>query len=331
MNPDLRKKLEKMHYGLVGESAAVQICLWTKKALKGEGVCWKEKFYGVSSAGCCQMTPNVMNCENMCLHCWRPIEHNLGINISKSQLKPEELLNKIIEKRKFLLNGFLGNKKIKKELYFESLEPRLYTLSLSGEPTLYPYLGELFTLIRKKRKISFLVTNGQNPQAIKELEKKGLPTQLVVSTNAPNKELFEKWHRSCKKDSFKSFLETLDILKELKGKTRRVIRLTLVKEGKGETKEHNDLTNMSKNNLIEYASIIKRAEPDFIHVKGFKSVGYARTRLGYDKQPWFNEIKDYSKELLKLLNNEYEIKGEHENSSVVLIAKKGLELKIKKV
>ena len=73
MNKELKKRLRKMHYGIVGDNAAVQICLWTKRALRGEGGCWKEKFYGVDSASCCQMTPNVMNCENKCLHCWRPI------------------------------------------------------------------------------------------------------------------------------------------------------------------------------------------------------------------------------------------------------------------
>ena len=74
----VRELLEKMHYSLVGNSSAVQVCRWTKQSLVGKGTCWKEKFYGLDSHRCCQMSPAVMWCENSCLHCWRPIEYNLG-------------------------------------------------------------------------------------------------------------------------------------------------------------------------------------------------------------------------------------------------------------
>jgi len=336
MDDKLKKTLEKMHYGLVGDSGAVQICLWTKKSLRGEGGCWKEKFYGISSAGCCQMTPNVMNCENMCLHCWRPIEYNLGVESDGKIMEPEELLNGIIEERKRLMNGFKGNKKVDKKAFEKALEPKLYTMSLSGEPTLYPHLGELFSLIRKKGAVSFLVTNGQNPDAIRKLERDGLPTQLVVSTNAPNEKLFKIWHRSCIPDSWEKFLETLDVMNSLKGKVRRVIRLTLVKVGRGEMRREgdggddafNDLTNMTLENLDEYASLIRRADSDFVHLKGFKSVGYSRDRFGYDKQPWFSEVKDYAEKLCEKLGGDYEIKGEEEKSGVVMLARKGQSLRI---
>lgn len=331
MDEKLKKVLEKMHYGIVGDGA-VQICRWTKKAIRGEGGCWKEKFYGISSAGCCQMTPNVMNCENMCVHCWRPIEFNLGDKVSKEILRPEELLKGIIKKRKKLLSGFPGNKKIDKQKFKEYLEPSLYTLSLSGEPMLYPYLGELFKLIRKKGAVSFLVTNAQNPEAIKKLKDDELPIQITVSTNAPNKELFNLWHRSCKKDAWEKFLETLDVIKSLKGKVRRVIRLTLVKKGEGKTPQFNEISNMKEKNIKEYANLIRLAEPDFIHIKGFKSVGYSRSRLGYDKQPFFSEVREFSEKLINELKEmKYELKNEDENSCVVLVAKKGKEIRIKEV
>ncbi len=340
MDNKLKQTLQKMHYGLVGESGAVQICLWTKRAIRGEGGCWKEKFYGVSSSGCCQMTPNVMNCENKCLHCWRPIEFNLGINV-KNLLKPRELLEGIIKERKKLLLGFAGNLKVDKKVLEDSYEPKLYTMSLSGEPTLYPYLGELFKIIREEKKaVSFLVTNGQNSDVIREFKDNELPTQITISTNASNKELFLKWHRSCYKDSWERFLETLDVLKSLEGKVRRVVRLTLVKKGEGDGKAKNcggdlkydDFSNMEEEHLEEYADLVRRANSDFVHIKGFKSVGYARERFGYDKQPWFNEVKGFSKKLEKeLMNDGYEIKGEDEKSCVVMLAKRDSELKITKI
>ena len=43
---DVRDKLRKMGYALVGGTSAVQVCRWTKNSLRGDRGCWKEKFYG---------------------------------------------------------------------------------------------------------------------------------------------------------------------------------------------------------------------------------------------------------------------------------------------
>jgi tRNA wybutosine-synthesizing protein 1 len=321
---DWRKKLEKMNYALVGNTSAVQICRWTKNSIRGKEGCWKEKFYGISSAGCCQMTPSVMWCENKCLHCWRPIEMNLGDELPKID-DPKEIIEKITEVRKKMLMGFKGRKSINKEKFEDSLVPKLYTLSLSGEPTIYPKIGEIFKEIRKRNAVSFLVTNGLNPKAIENLKYDELPTQITISTNAPNEKLFDIWHRSCKENAWNNFMQTLDVIKKLKGNVRRVIRLTLVKESK-----NNNLTNMSDENISEYVELIKKAEPDFVHIKGFMSVGYARKRLGYDKQPWFSEVKNYAQKILVKLDD-FEIGGEDERSCVVMLKKKGIEMKIKEI
>jgi tRNA wybutosine-synthesizing protein 1 len=326
-----RAKLEKMGYALVGPTSAVEICRWTKNSLRGDKGCWKEDFYGISSAGCCQMTPSVLWCENKCVHCWRPIELSEGDRLPEVQ-DPKEILDGIVEARKKMLMGFKGREGIDKKKFEESLEPKLYTMSLSGEPTIYPRLGEMFKEIRKRKAVSFLVTNGLNSKAIKKLEKTGLPTQITVSTNAPNKELFDLWHRSCKKNAWEEFNKTLTIIKSLKGKVRRVIRLTLVRKSENSAGEYLDLTNMADSHVGEYASLIRKAEPDFVHVKGFMSVGYARNRLGYDKQPWFADVKEFARKLEKGLKAEnYKIAAESERSCVVMLAKKGAKLKITRV
>ena len=201
-------------------------------------------------------------------------------------------------------------------------------MSLSGEPTLYPRLGEMFKEIRQRRAVSFLVTNGLNPKVIAGLKDDKLPTQITISTNAPNEKLFKIWHRSTKKNAWKEFNKTLEVIKNLKGKVRRVIRLTLVKAGK--EGKFNQVANMSDKNVEEYCDLIKKAEPDFIHVKGFKSVGYARARMGYDKQPWFEEVREYAEKVRKGLEG-YEIAGEDCRSCVVILAKKGVRLKIERV
>lgn len=326
---EVRKKLEKMNYGLVGKTSAVQVCRWTKNSLRGDRGCWKEKFYGISSAGCVQMSPSVMWCENKCLHCWRPIEMNLGTELPEVD-DPVKILDGVIEKRRDMLQGMKGNKQVDVENFDENIEPKLFTMSLSGEATLYPRLGEMFAEIRKRGAVSFLVTNGLNPEALKNLENKPneLPTQLVISTNAPNEELFLKWHRSSKKNAWETFLESLDVMMSLKGKVRRVIRLTLVKEGM--EGEFGGMTNMAEENLKEYCELIRRAEPDFVHVKGYKAVGYAKDRMGYDNQVWHDEVLEFARKLGLKLGN-YAVKAEDERSCVVCLGRDGVELKIERV
>lgn len=326
---DIKKILEKQHYRIAGNHSAVQICHWTKNSLNNNGVCWKEKFYGIKSHRCCQFSPAVMWCENHCLHCWRPIEMNLGNKI-KNPDEPREILDGIVEARKKLLYGFKGDKKVSKKKFEESLEPTLFTFSLSGEPTIYPKLAEMIKEIRKRKFISFLVTNGQNPDAIKNLAlNNALPTQLTISLNAPNKKLWEIWHNSINKDGWERINKTLRLMKKLKGRTRRVVRLTLVKQSDKKEK-FRELSNMKKEHVKQYANLISKAEPDFVHVKGFKSLGYSRKRFGYDKQPLHEEVKEFAEKLTHELKNEsYKILGEEERSCVILIGKDKRKMKIR--
>ena len=105
MPNSVNKLLKKQHYEIVGKHSAVQICRWTKKSLRGEGVCYKEKFYGIKSHLCCQMSPAVMWCPNRCVHCWRAIELNLGTEIKKED-SPKEIIDKCILAQRKLLKGF---------------------------------------------------------------------------------------------------------------------------------------------------------------------------------------------------------------------------------
>jgi wyosine [tRNA(Phe)-imidazoG37] synthetase (radical SAM superfamily) len=50
--------------------------------------------------------------------------------------------------------------------------------------------------------------------------------------------------------------------------------------------------------IPQYVDMIITAQPDFIHVKGYTSIGNARNRMGHDKMPWFYEVKDYAKKIL---------------------------------
>jgi len=322
MSKKLKESLKKQHYGLVGGHSAVQICRWTKKDLLDEGECYKAKFYGISSLGCCQMSPSAVFCQNKCVHCWRAIELTDGDSMKNMKIdNPEEIINECIRAQRKLLTGFKGNKKINMKKFERAQEPMQFAISLTGEPTLYPKLGELIGLLRLKGKTSFVVTNGLQTSVLKKLSKDGnLPTQLYISLNSPNEKLFDKWHRSSVKDSWEKFNESLKLFKDLK--CRRVIRMTLVRD-----------LNMSSEMIEDYVKLIRKTNCDFVEVKGFMSVGFARNRrgMGYDVMPNFKEIKDYAEEIVIGLKKEgYKILDEHEHSRVVLIGKDRKRMKIVK-
>ncbi len=308
-------KLEKQHYSIVGEHSAVQVCRWTKHSLLNMGECYKEKFYGIKSHECCQMTP-WLSCQNQCLHCWRPIE--LSIKLGNKTDNPKKVIENCIKAQRKLLSGCGGNEKTDKQKYKQAQNPSQFAISLIGEPTLYPKLAELIKELRRQKKTSFLVSNGLLPEAIKKLEKKNsLPTQLYVSLLYPDEKLFREITKNKAKDSWKKFNQTLSLIKNLK--TRTVIRMTLVRD-----------LNMDDEHIKNYAELIKKASPDFVEVKGFMSVGFARERLGYSRMPRHEEIAEFSNKLLKLLQK-YKFLDDKMESRVVLLGKDKKKMKIKEV
>ena len=71
MDEDLRRILERQKYRVVGEHSAVKVCHWLGQRLLRGRSCYKERFYGIRSHRCLQMTPTVNDCTQMCLFCWR--------------------------------------------------------------------------------------------------------------------------------------------------------------------------------------------------------------------------------------------------------------------
>ena len=319
----VKEVLKKQHYAIVGKHSAVQVCRWTKKSLRNEGVCYKEKFYGIKSHLCCQMTPSVMWCPNRCLHCWRAIELTLGDKLEGIVDSPKEIVDGCIEAQRKLLLGFKklptskGHRVSKADMgkFGEAQEPMQFAISLSGEPTVYENIGGLIEELRKRGKTSFLVTNGLYPEKLKELKNKNqLPTQLYISVNTPNKKLYDKFHRSSMKNAWEKLNESLEVMSLLKCRT--VFRINLVKD-----------LNMIE--IENYAALIKKANPMFVEIKGFMSVGFARQRIGYDQMPYHEDIVEFSKKLAK--ETGLKILDEKKESRVVLLGKSRKDMMIKEI
>ncbi|MFH1544915.1 MAG: 4-demethylwyosine synthase TYW1 [archaeon] len=303
----------KQHYYIIGrnEHSAVKTCLWTRHSLRGKGVCYKQKFYGINSHRCIQMTPSLFWCDNRCIFCWRNIESTLKQPMNKFKLdSPEEIVEESIKAQRILLSGFPGHENLDKKKFQEALNPNQVAISLSGEPTLYPKIGELIQAYKSNGFTTFLVTNGMHP---KVLEKISLPTQLYISLEAFDESSHKKINSPIIKNSWNKFNQSLELFPSLK--TRRTIRLTLVKN-----------LNMKEEN--KFAELISKAKPHFIEVKAFMPVGFARRRLPYSSMPSHAEVMDFTERVNNYLN--YKLIDESPESRVALLWNKKKELKIKK-
>ena len=298
----LKELMKKQHYALVGEHSALQICRWTKKSILKQDVCYKEKFYGIKSHRCCQMTPSAAWCQHRCVFCWRAIEHTLGDKIEGKIDESKEIIDKCIEAQRKQLLGFMGNSKADKIKLQEAFYPKHFAISLAGEPTIYPKISGLIKELHKRKITTFLVTNGMNPEIIEKIE---MPTQLYLSVDAPNQELYEKIDRPVS-GKWENLIRTLKIISKLKNKTRTVVRITCMR-------------NMNMKNEEEYAELIKIASPMFVEIKGYVAVGFSRERLGVDYMPLHSEVKVFAEKIAK--NCDYKIVDEKENSRVVLLMK----------
>lgn len=303
-----RKKLWEKNYGLTGHSA-VQICPWTIKALRRKGVCYKQKFYGIDCARCCQMSPVFAWCTESCVYCWRPTEWMKKIRFRLNEVdNPKNIIDEIVKKRRILLSGVGGAYDVDKEKFRESFNefPCHWAISLSGEPTLYSRLPELIKLLRKNKetKSVFLVTNGQEPTMLKKL-KGSPPTQLYISVSAPNEKLFRKINKPIYTTGWKRLRKSLSVWHELLCK--KVIRFTLIH-------------GVNDKCIEQYAKLFEYASPDFIEVKSYMYLGTSRKRLSLSNMPTFENVLSFSKLLEQKLEN-YRIKDYDKASRVVLIEK----------
>lgn len=298
-------ELEKQQYRMAGRHSAVKICSWTKKMIRGEGECYKFKFYGIRSHQCMQMTTSLY-CANRCIFCWRGQKAPVSEKWYGCVDEPGEIIKKSLEQQKNLLYGFKGNDKASKKVYGESENVRHVALSLVGEPLTYPKINELLDKFHKKKISTFLVTNGQFPEQIITLKP---VTQLYLSLDAADPETLKKVDKPLFKDYWERHLKALDEFS--KRKERTCIRLSIIK-------------GVNDSNVEKYAELIKRGDPDFIEVKGYVHVGASRDFLDVKHMPYHEEIKKLSEKLLEYLP-EYGIVDDQESSKVYCLMKKGMK------
>lgn len=215
---------------------------------------------------------------------------------------PERIVEGCIQKQLRLLTGHKGNPKADKEKLREALKPRHAAISLAGEPTLYPELGQLIRGFHRRGFTTFLVSNGTTPQALAKLSEE--PTQLYVSLCAYDEKTFLQTCRPQISNAWEKLNQTLSILPSFKCPT--VLRLTLVR-------------HLNLGHSVLYARLIEKANPTYVEPKAYMHVGFSRKRLDFESMPTHKEIRDFAVELAGEAS--YNILDEAPESRVVLLSR----------
>ncbi len=304
--PSLIETFKKQKYHLVGRHSGLKRCRWFYETLIHDRPCYKQKFFGIKTHQCLQMTPALYYCNQQCLFCWRAQSGDFEIPWDEMKLPkwdtPEEIVEGSIKAQLRILSGYKGNPKTNPKKFKEALTPRHAAISLTGEPTLYGYLGELISAFHRRRFTTFLVTNGTLPSALTKLDEE--PTQLYISLSAPDEETYQQVCRPQTANSWKRINETLELLASFE--CPKVIRITSVRK-------------LNMKNTEDYARLIRKAEPTYIEPKAYMHIGYSRQRLSYENMPTHNDMREFAARLAA--ETSYNIIDESRESRVVLLSK----------
>ena len=252
------------------------------------------------------MTPNLFNCTQRYLFCWRAQSGDLDLKWDEMKLpewdSSEEIVNSSIKAQRQILTGYKANPKTDMRKLEEALTPRQAAISLTGEPTLYEHLGELIRTFHKRNFTTFLVSNGTVPSALAKLSEE--PSQLYISVCGPDEKTFERVCRPETTKAWERLNETLSLLPSFRCPT--VIRITLTRD-------------LNMKNPEGYAKLIKKSNPTYIELKAYMHVGFSKLRMSFENMPSHLEIRQFELQLVR--ETGYDLIGESEESRVVLLSK----------
>lgn len=298
ISDELRAILLRQKYKLFGNNAAAKLCTWTKHSLRSKGHCYKQKFYGIQSHRCLQMTPALNACTHNCLFCWRATQFTQA-EVGDPD-KPEFIIEEAIKAQRKLLSGFGGFEGADKNKWKEAQNPNQAAISLSGEPTLYPFLSDLIDEFTKRNFTTFVVSNGTNPKALEHIK----PTQLYVTLPAPDADTYRRTCAPLLSNGWDRINESLEVMRDLKART--VLRLTLVR-------------GLNMLDPKGYAKLIERSDADYVECKAYMAVGFSRQRLGMNFMPSHAEIREFAQQIAD--ETGCIVTDEHLPSRVVLLSR----------
>jgi len=301
---EINSILRRQRYQIKDHSA-VKLCGWVSKSFLEGKECYKSKFYGINTHRCIQSTPSVAWCQQSCIFCWRvlPSDLNMGSPELPKWKEPKEVAEDILKMHRTVLMGYKGIlDRIGEEKFNEAINPKHVALSLSGEPTMYPYIDELIEVFHKLGMSTFLVSNGILTETIEKVN----PTQLYISIDAYDLESYKRICGGTEKD-WERILKTLELLKD---KKRTCIRTTVIRN--------------INDDLLKFKDIYEKSETNFIEIKSYMNVGYSRKRLDLSDMLKQEELLQMCKTLQE--NSNFEIEDDSRESRVVLLTNKNRKI-----
>jgi len=223
---------------------------------------------------------------------------------------PSFIVEESIKAQRRALIGFKGSDRVDKSLLKLALEPTHAAISLEGEVTLYPRIGNLIEeYFAHGFTTALLVTNGLLPEVLSRIERE--PSQLYVSVCAPDEETYRTVCRPLIPNGWGRLSETLEYLNSFSCPT--AIRMTLAK-------------GVNLRNPEGYAKLIDKANPTYLEPKAAMAVGYFIRRLPREAMPLHKDIREFAERLAELTG--YQIIDEAEPSGVVLLSRLGKAKKL---
>ncbi|AFH42335.1 Wyosine base formation [Fervidicoccus fontis Kam940] len=255
------------------------------------------------------MSPAAFWCWNACVHCWRLRPSDTGLKWNEVKMPDynddvKRVVDRLIEEQRKMLSGYKDHKNVDKKMFEEAMDPKHVAISLTGEPTLYNKLEDLIMEFHRRGMTTFLVTRGVRPDVILNLKEK--PSQLYISMEAYNKEMYEWLNQPLVPNAWELTMETLKGLPEYGRPT--VLRITLMKG-----------INMDEKAINGFAKIVEIMQPTYIEPKGYMYVGASMLRLSRDNMPTHDEVRKFAEELSKATG--YPIRSESKPSRIVLLSK----------
>lgn len=214
------------------------------------------------------------------------------------------LVDKIIEGQRRLLSGYKVHSKVDPKMYEEAMNPKHVAISLTGEPTLYNKLEDLIKEFHRRGLTTFLVTRGVRPDILLNMSEK--PSQLYISMEAYNKEMYEWLNKPLVPNAWELTLKTLKGLSEYDRPT--VLRITLIKG-----------INMDEKAIEGFSKIVELMQPTYIEPKAYMYIGASMLRLSRENMPTHEEVMSFAEQLSKATG--YPIRSESRPSRIALLSK----------
>lgn len=314
----LRKALTGEGYKIIGTHSGIKLCLWAKNQLRGRGGCYKHTFYGITSYQCMNASPNLA-CANKCVFCWRHHTNPVSKEWRWKTDDPSIIVKESIMQHVNMIKGLANNgmKGVQPDRLQAAQTVRHCALSLVGEPITYPRINEMVGELHSRNISTFLVTNGQFPDAVRDLRP---ITQLYLSVDAPTAGSLKIIDRPLFSDSWERLQQSMRYLKAKQQRT--TARLTLVK-------------GFNMGDLDGYANLMALGHPTLIEVKGMTICGGegknpANPLTKEDNMPSNAEVMNFSLALVQRLSEmkeagadlpPYGVACAHAHSRCVLLAR----------